>query len=79
MQTLSRFAVTLGLTLLLTISAYAGEIQLGKDDPPPPSNSSSMMVPSETPSSGDNAYSVVQGDSVSEFALGLLQGLLSVF
>jgi hypothetical protein len=70
------------LSLMLSASAFAGDIYIGAAPPPPPPPASSSAT------AAGNVYisgeihigsSVAPGDSASDIAFGLLQSLLSVF
>jgi hypothetical protein len=73
MKKLQRLCVAGTFTLLLTMSALAGDIQTpGKTQPPPPPESS-------IPAPGDIQTGNEIQNSVAEIALNLLQTMLSVF
>ena len=83
MKNLQRFCAAVVLTLALTISNFAGEMSApGVTNPPPPQQSSAtgdISMPGAT-STGDVQFpGVVALDPVTEAALSLLKGLLSLF
>jgi len=78
MKKLQQLCMTCVFTLALTTTTFAGDIQTpGLTQPPPPGQPTTM-----TP--GDIATGGIQNpqatsDSVADFALNLLQTMLSVF
>jgi hypothetical protein len=84
MKTLRQLSVALVFTLALTISAFAGEIEIGKTSPPP-------SQPTQTATAQGEMHTTVTGqeetgsgevsatDSATEIALNLLQSVLALF
>ena len=78
MKNLNHFLSAAVLTLLLTGSALAGDIEIGKAPPPPPS-SSVAAASGEIPNPGDVHVPGAPSDSVAEVALDLLLSVMSAF
>lgn len=78
MKKLKNLSVAVFLMLMLCMSAYAGEIGIGKAPPPPP-DSSSTSVTSEIQVGGDVHMQSSLSDSIGDIALNLLQTVLLVF
>jgi hypothetical protein len=73
------FAVTF-LSLIITLSAFAGEMDTGKSQLPPPGQPVTVTGDMGTPGasvSSDNEGAAT--DAVVEFALGLMRGAMSLF
>jgi hypothetical protein len=80
MNKLKEFGSTILCVMLLTVSAYAGEIQL--PGPPPPPNPPPVAASATEPGEihiGSTQGSGFAGPAATEIALNLLQGLLLVF
>lgn len=65
MRQINRFCAGLALMLAFALPTFAGHMPCGIDDPPPP--------PPEQVTAADTS------DDVLEFAVSLLQGVLSAF
>lgn len=81
----SRKAIqALTLTLALSSSVLAGEIQYPKDAPPPPPPNGIVMQPVTTdgeiqiPLTSKGEIQTGEADTLTGFALSLLQGFLSL-
>lgn len=72
MKTLRRFCTMFVLTLVLTLSAFAGDISTTVVSEPPPPDS-------QTAATGEMSTSVTATDSVTAVALSLLQSLPPLF
>jgi hypothetical protein len=77
MKKLSPACVAVVLSLLLSASAFAGDIYIPAPAPPPP-EACTVTAPSET-ANAPLGGAVAQSNAVSDIAMGLLQSLLSVF
>jgi hypothetical protein len=80
MKKLKQLTLTLGLTLVLAVSAIAGEIQTGVVNPPPPPQSQLTSTEETEPMTnpGDIDTGVLPSDLGTEIILTLLQ-VLSVY
>lgn len=84
MKNLRQFFAVATLTLVLTFSAFAGDIQFpGDTNPPRPEQQSSVTVEAEFPgasATGDMSDPGLDAlDPVTEAILGLLRNLLTFF
>lgn len=81
MKTLRQLCVALAFTLVLTIPAFAGEIETGIA-PPPPAQTVTANGEISTPVAGQEeagSGKATAADSVTESVLNLLQSVLSLF
>ena len=82
MKTLRYFLATSLLTLLLTITAFAGEMTTGITTPQPAPTPATAEGEMTTGDGGDihttNSDEATAGGAVAEAALSLLQGVLSL-
>jgi hypothetical protein len=78
MKTLRRLCALLVLTLALSFSAFAGQIDTGFTPPPPPSQAT-VTGEISTGVTGDMTTGVTATDPASDIFLSLLQSLLSLF
>ncbi len=76
MKRLEQLIMAVVLTLMFSLSGFAGDIQIPAPASLPP-GASSEMAPGEIHIGGNNLN--VPSDSATEVALNLLQSLLSVF
>jgi hypothetical protein len=76
MKRLKQFTLTFSLTLVLTVSVIAGEIQTGVVNPPPPPTQSSLAEETEPTSIPGNIHTGVLSNDLS---IELLNLLLSVY
>lgn len=72
MKSIERLCLVGVFTVVVTTTTFAGDIHTLKVTPPPP-NASSAITP------GDIETPQATSDSAAEFALNLLQTMLSVF
>lgn len=83
MKNLQRFCATTFLALAVTLSAFAGEIPTpGATNPMPQQESSvtgEILMPGATATGDMSTPGLTALDPVTEAALSLLQGLLSLF
>jgi hypothetical protein len=82
MKTLRRLCAVLVLTLVLALSAVAGDIQTGfTNQPPPPPPESQAMTTGQisTGVTGDIQTGVTATDPATDVFVSLLQSLLSLF
>jgi len=78
MKKLQQLCMAGVFTLALTTATFAGEISTGGSPQPPPPNQSSATAPGEIQTPGIQSPQATS-DSVTDFALNLLQTMLSVF
>ncbi len=80
MKNLRQLCAALALTFMLTLSASAGEIQIGFASPPP-TTSSATTGGIETGAASTTTTSSQSADtaSITETVLNLLQSVLSLF
>ena len=81
MKTLKQVCMAAALTLLLGLSAFAGDIQIGAPSPPPPpvaSSSSATTAPGDIHIPGYIGTPAGPSDPVTAVALSLLQTVLSI-
>ena len=81
MKTLKQVGMAAALTLLLGLSAFAGDIQIGAPapPPPPPASSSATTTPSDKGIPRPMGTPVAPSDSMTAVALNLLQTVLAIF
>lgn len=81
MKKLQQILASLVLTLLFSISAFAGDgiIGTGKTAPPPPPPSSVMAISNEAEDEGVITTWHTATDPVTEIALSLLPSVLALF
>jgi hypothetical protein len=80
MKTLRRICTAFSLTLVLTLSAFAGDISTGIIATPPPPDSQALATGEmSTTVTGEISTSVTAMDPVTEVALNLLQNLPPLF
>jgi hypothetical protein len=84
MKSLQRLCALIALTLVLTLTAFAGEMSTGAGSapppPPPPPQSSMMDGQMETPLNADEASNEATSLSPgAEIGLSLLQSVLALF
>lgn len=81
MKKLQLLIVTVSLTLLLAVSAFAddGIIGTGKTPPPPPPPAASTSQSDAADMDGVITTGAPTADLVAEVASGLLQGVLGLF
>ena len=81
MKTLRRLCVLFALTLVLALSAFAGDISttVVSQPPPPPESQAVTTGQMDTGLTGDMSTSVTAMDPVTEVALNLLQNLPPLF
>jgi hypothetical protein len=79
MKTLRQFCVVVVFTLALTISAFAGEIDITKTSPPPPPTANGEIQIGLTGQEETGSGEVSATDSATEIALNLLQSVLALF
>ena len=80
MKTLQRICAVFVLTLVLALSAFAGEMSTGFTDPPPPPDTQAATTGDMSTSvTGDMTTGVTAMDAVTEVALNLLQNLPPLF
>ena len=84
MKKLKQLSMAVLLTLILAMSALAGEIGMPVAPPPPPDSASAttpgqMETPGEIPIPGATQGPGVASYSATEVALDLLRSVLSVF
>lgn len=71
--------MTTVMTLILTVTTFAGEIHTGAvNPPPPPASSASMVDPEKLTAPADTNTSLLPSDVGTEIVLILLQ-VLSVY
>jgi len=78
MKTLRQLCAAFVLTLMLALSAFAGEMEAGIAPPPPPQQAT-MQGEIHTGSAGQIETGVAITDSVAQAALNLLESVLSLF
>jgi hypothetical protein len=78
MKKLQQLCLAGVLTFVLTTSTFAGDIHTGGMPQPPPPNQSSATTPGDIETPGIQNPQTTS-DSVADFALNLLQTMLSVF
>lgn len=78
MKTLRRLCAAFVLTLMLALSAFAGEIQttIVSQPPPDPATAQGQM---DTTIAGQMGNPLIVTDSVTQAALNLLESALSLF
>jgi hypothetical protein len=81
MKTLRQLLVALVFTLALAIPALAGEMETGRTTPPPTPTATTAgeMQTTVTGQEEANSSEATATDSATEFALNLLQSVLSLF
>lgn len=79
MKRLQQLSIAIVLSLLFSVSTFAGDIGMPKAPPPPPSDTPSATTPVTIGRPGDILTGYASSDSVALTALGLLQTVLSVF
>jgi hypothetical protein len=88
MKTLRRLCAVFVLTLVLALSAFAGDMSTGITAPPPPSTSQATTAGDmstgvtgdmSTGITGDITTGVMATDPATDIFLSLLQSLLSLF
>ena len=80
MRTLQRLCAAFALTLMLALSAFAGEIQTGYTPPPPPPDPAMAQGQIETGSTaGEITTGLTATDAATEITLNLLESVLSLF
>jgi hypothetical protein len=84
MKNLRRLSVALVFTLVLTIPAFAGEIDTGKTSPPPSQPTQAATTEGEidtgiTGQTETGSGEVSATNSATEIALNLLQSVLALF
>lgn len=88
MKTLRRLCAVFVLTLTLSLSVFAGDMETGIAAPPSPPDSQAMTAGQmdttvagqmDTGVTGDMSTGVAATDPATEVALNLLQNLLSLF
>jgi hypothetical protein len=80
MKTLRRLCAVFVLTLVLALSAFAGDMSTGITAPPPPSTSQATTAGDmSTGVTGDMSTGVTATDPTTDIFLSLLQSLLSFF
>ena len=80
MKKLQQLSAPIVLTLLLSVSTFAGDgiILIGKTDPPPPSPPTAVATSNEAEAECVTDMSAAN-DSVTEVALSMLQSVLALF
>ena len=79
MKRLKQVCMAVVLTLLLSVLAIAGDIQIGAPSPPPNSATSSATNPGDIQIPGEIEIPGAPSDPITEVALNLLQTVLSIF
>ena len=70
----------LTFVLVLSVCAYAGDMDNGRTEPPPPAPLTiTVMVPDGVAGDMDNGVSATTESTVTEAILSLLQSVLSAF
>jgi hypothetical protein len=77
MKTLQRLCAALALTMVLSVSAFAGEMTTMVTAPPPPPDQAITQGEMTTMATGE--MQTTANDSVTQSALDLLQRVLSIF
>jgi len=75
MKRLQQLSIAVVLSLLFSVSTFAGDIGMPKAPPPPP-DPASATIPNQIPKPSDTPISFASSDSV---ALTVLNLLLAVF
>ena len=78
MKKLKQLNLAVVVSLVLSVSALAGEIEIGKSSTPPPPAPSSATTPGEIWIPGEIQIGA-PSDPITEVALNLLQTVLSIF
>jgi hypothetical protein len=79
MKNLRTFGAALALTLVLSVSAFAGIIECPVAPPPPPSAAIAASGPDAESTASHIETGVAPTDPVTEAALLLLQSVLALF
>ena len=79
MKRLQQFSFAVVLTLLFSVSTFAGEIGMPKAPPPPDSSAATTPGEIPIPAAGQIPIGSISPDSVAAVALNMLQTVLSVF
>lgn len=79
MKSIKKFCATLGLTLVLTVSATAGDIHGGFVDPPPPQGQQAQSTATTDQASEMTNSSESSLDPLTEGVISVLQSVLSLF
>lgn len=79
MKRFQQLSIAVVLTLLFSVSVFAGDIGMPVAPPPPPPDTSSATTPVTIGTPGDIPIAYASSDSVALAALGLLQAVLAVF
>lgn len=79
MKPLRRLCAAFVLTLMLALSAFAGEMTTGVTQPPPPQQATTEGQVDTPPLVGQMDTTVTATDSVTQAALSLLETALSLF
>ena len=78
MEKLKQFSLAVVVSTMLSVSATAGEIEIGKTPPPPPS-AASVTTAGDPQIPGEIGIGNAQSGPVTDVALSLLQTALSIF
>jgi hypothetical protein len=78
MKRLQQLSIAVVLSLLFSVSTFAGDIGMPKASPPPP-DPTSETIPTQTPKAGTSSSGFASSDCVTLTVMNLLQEILSVF
>lgn len=80
MNNVQRLCASVALTLALTVSVFAGQIDIGKTPPPPPTSvTAAGQIDTGVASSDATPNGETTAESLTEITLNLLQSVLALF